>query len=270
MLFNSKAPVIKLPSSASEDIHLELIGLLNSSTACFWIKQVCHNKGSQGINEGAKAEAWERFIEANSTRIEQFPIASGAPLSLARELDAMARRLMTKLPAAICVADVPSREILDAARAQAEALRGSMISLQEEIDWQCYRIYGLIDDALEHPNPPGISLGERAFEIAMARQIESGDLETTWFSRHGSKPVVELPPHWPESYRGMVEKRIAVIERNSSIGLIERPENKRRWASESWDEMERNALRLWLLDRLEDRRLWPSDDPRLRSTNEEP
>jgi hypothetical protein len=45
-VFNRTAPVIKLPAGASEEEHLGLLGLLNSSTACFWFKQVCHNKGS--------------------------------------------------------------------------------------------------------------------------------------------------------------------------------------------------------------------------------
>ncbi|GDY33305.1 hypothetical protein GTS_49380 [Gandjariella thermophila] len=44
-VFNRSAPVIKLPEGASEDDHLRLLGVLNSSAACFWLKQVCHDKG---------------------------------------------------------------------------------------------------------------------------------------------------------------------------------------------------------------------------------
>ncbi len=201
MLFNSKAPVIKLPLDASEDNHLDLLGLLNSSTACFWIKQVCHNKGSQGINEGAKAEAWERFIEANSTRIEQFPIALDAPLSLVREIDALAERFAAHLPAAICAAGTPSRESLDVGRVQAEMLRASMISLQEELDWYCYRLYGLIEDAHEHPDPPPLRLGERAFEIVMARRMEP----RIW-KRRGSSAIAR---HRSLSSRRIGQKAIA-------------------------------------------------------------
>ena len=39
-MFKQSAPIIKLPADASEDDHLALLGLLNSSTACFWMKQV--------------------------------------------------------------------------------------------------------------------------------------------------------------------------------------------------------------------------------------
>ena len=38
-VFNRTAPVIKLPADATEEDHLGLLGLLNSSTACFWLKQ---------------------------------------------------------------------------------------------------------------------------------------------------------------------------------------------------------------------------------------
>ena len=51
-VFNRSAPVIKLPESATEDDHLALLGVLNSSTACFWLKQVSQNKGNGGIGGG--------------------------------------------------------------------------------------------------------------------------------------------------------------------------------------------------------------------------
>jgi hypothetical protein len=101
---------------------------------------------------------------------------------------------------------------------------------------------------------PEIGLGERAFEILMARQMAKGELETTWFERHRSKPITEIPAHWPEDYRNLVEQRIALIESDRSIGLIERPEYKRRWNQEPWEEQEKRALQGWLLDRLEEGR----------------
>jgi hypothetical protein len=54
--------------------------------------------------------------------------------------------------------------------------------------------------------------GERAFEIVLARQIASREAETTWFERHGSTPISELPAHWPDDYKALVQKRIALIE----------------------------------------------------------
>src|SRR5260221_163236 len=45
-VFNRSAPVIKLPERASEDDHLALLGVLNSSVACFWLKQQSQDKPS--------------------------------------------------------------------------------------------------------------------------------------------------------------------------------------------------------------------------------
>ena len=42
-VFKQTAPVIKLPADATEADHLTLLGLLNSSVACFWMKQVLYN-----------------------------------------------------------------------------------------------------------------------------------------------------------------------------------------------------------------------------------
>jgi len=104
---------------------------------------------------------------------------------------------------------------------------------------------------------PEINLGERAFEILMARRMAAGELETTWFERHRSKPITEIPAHWPEDYRRLVERRIALIEQDRNVGLIERPEYKRRWNQEPWESQEQRALRGWLLDRLETPAYWP-------------
>jgi very-short-patch-repair endonuclease len=116
-----------------------------------------------------------------------------------------------------------------------------------------------------HPNPspggrgalPEIDLGERAFEIVMARQMAAGELETAWFERHRSTPITEIPAHWPEDYRRLVERRIALIEQDRNVGLIERPEYKRRWNQEPWEAQEQRALRGWLLDRVETPTYWP-------------
>ena len=53
-----------------------------------------------------------------------------------------------------------------------------------------------------------------------------------------------------------MQRRIELIESDRFIRLLERPEYKRRWATEPWDKQVERALRGWLLDRLEDRRFW--------------
>ena len=56
-VFKQSAPVIKLPADATEDDHLALLGLLNSSTACFWMKQVFTTRAASGIGGGVDDEA---------------------------------------------------------------------------------------------------------------------------------------------------------------------------------------------------------------------
>lgn len=272
-IFNRTAPVIKLPADATIEDHLGLIGLLNSSTACFWLKQVCHNKGSTVDQHGARQRtaAFEDFYAHNGTKIGQFPLESDRPIALAQHLDSLASDRARRLPSALLVTHVPSRADLDAARRHARHLRAQMIAWQEELDWQVYQIYGVLDEALVYgEEPPEVHLGERAFEIVLARQCAAGTT-TTWFERHSAQPITELPGHWPENYRTLVERRIAAIEHSRDLALIERPECKRRWAGADWESQEKAALENWLLSRLEAADLWSRDAhpaPRLRSVRE--
>lgn len=256
-VFNRTAPVIKLPAGASEDEHLGLLGLLNSSTGCFWIQQVSHNKGGPG-GGSTKDEKWHDFYEHEATKLVRFPLPESRPLELTRQLDTLARERESHLPAALAAQLPLSRAELDAHHAQADALFARLIALQDDLDWWSYRAYGLLDDALTFTGePPGIALGQRAFEIVLARRIAAGEVETKWFERHGSTPITEVPGHWPADYRALVERRIALIESHPWIGLLERPEYKRRWNQPGWDDLEKVALRGWLLGRLETPACWP-------------
>src|SRR5262249_23918752 len=51
-VFNRSAPVIKLPAGATEEEHLALLGVLNSSTACFWLKQNSQAKAGTSNTSG--------------------------------------------------------------------------------------------------------------------------------------------------------------------------------------------------------------------------
>ncbi|RJF84723.1 BREX-2 system adenine-specific DNA-methyltransferase PglX [Azospirillum cavernae] len=273
-VFKQTAPVIKLPATATENDHFALLGLLNSSTACFWLKQVCHNKGSTVDQMGARqrSDPFEDFYQYNGTKLQSFPLAEPYPTDLATALDGLARDLTDTLPKAVLARGVPTRADLDAAKAHALSIRRRMIAMQEELDFRCYRLYGLLDEEAEHPAPPEVDLGERAFEIVMARKMADGELETTWFARHGSTPVTDIPARWPADYRALVERRIALIAENRWIELVERPEYKRRWQWDDqgfdagWTKREQAALKEWLLDRLEDPRHWPGD-PALTSVS---
>lgn len=272
-VFNRSAPIIKLPGDTTEDDHLALLGLLNSSTACFWMKQVFHNKGSTVDDRGARQTtvAFENFYEFTGTGLQKFPVTETKPFHLATELDRLARERQTHLPAQLSAQFPLSRAALDDHRVRAAARLGRMIARQEELDWRCYTLYGIIDLDLcyrgadgELLTLPEIEPGQRAFEIVMARRIAAGELHTTWFERHGSTPITELPEYWPDDYRRLVERRLALIDSDKFIGLLEQPEYKRRWNLEPWGAQEQRALRGWLLDRLEGEPYWP--EPHLQST----
>ncbi|REJ80604.1 MAG: BREX-2 system adenine-specific DNA-methyltransferase PglX [Acidobacteria bacterium] len=310
-VFKQSAPVIKLSEEASEDDHLALLGVLNSSTACFWCRQNMHNKGNSVDNKGARQTAapFEDFYEFAGTRLKPFPLPNDFPSLRARQLDALATALQHHSPEHLAEHAGPSgaeltAEALHQHRKTSERLRGSMVFLQEELDWWCYAAYGLLpaeaviaellhvpaalrdapqdDRQLTHLDGSWfdlpeiaqsesagtleavpLALGQRAFEIALARQVERGEARTAWFERHRSKPITELPAAWPEGYRVVVERRLALIEEGGDrfVQLLERPEHKRRWASEPWKKRQKGALRSWLLERLEDRDLWPAPDP---------
>lgn len=258
-VFIRTAPVLVLPEDATEEEHVRLLGLLNSSTAGFWLKMVSHDKGSQGVNEGYKSQAWERFYEFTGTKLQEFPLPSEYPTGLATALDALAQQLSATTPVALSAESVPTAPALRGAQASYDSTRARMIALQEELDWQVYPLYGLHSEDLRLPDVsdvPELALGQRAFEILLARQVEAGEASGEWFTRHGSTPITEIPAHWPADYQALVQRRIEVIESNRAIGMVERPEYKRRWATEGWDAMRQKALKSWLLNRVEDRSHW--------------
>ncbi len=262
-VFNRTAPVIKLAAEATVDDHLRLVGVLNSAVGCFWLKQVCQSKGASTDSQGARvsgSDTWDNSFEHDGTKLQQFPIPTGEPpLALARSLDALATELSANLQAAIAASGTPTRVRLDAARAEVERIRAEMVAAQEELDWWCLHQYGLSEDRLCVPDgetAPPLALGERAFEIILARNVEAGEVDTAWFTRHRSTPITGIPAHWPDWYRDLVQRRIDLIETDVDVALVERPEHKRRWQSELWEKGEAAALRDWLLDRLEDRALW--------------
>lgn len=271
-VFNRTAPVIKLDASADEAVYLGLIGLLNSSAGCFWLKQECFTKDGRG-------ELWEQRKEFNSSNIAAFPLCHDHPIDLAARLDELSRQIASYLPTHLLTTELiqplPNLGSLDTAKTKAEQLRCLMIATQEELDWRCYRLYDLLPaghyaTVSEHANPPEVALGERAFEIVLARRMADGTEQTTWFTRHGSTPITEIPSHWPEDYRRVVQRRIDLIASDRNIALIERPEYKRRWNSLQWETLEQAALRDWLLARLESPPYWTTSadqPPQLTSTS---
>jgi hypothetical protein len=266
--YNRHAPIVRLRKSALEDDYFDLLGVLNSSTACFWLQQVCYNRGEGGgarVDAGYSAmgsEGWKNNFEFDAGKLLELPLPKDLPGQSARRLAELGLRLRASEPTAVCAEEVPTRGRLDAAKTAHERTLGRMIALQEELDWDAYRRYGLLDrpesaELIAKPDSiPDLRLGERAFEIVLARRVARNEIETQWFQRHRSVPITDIPERWPGSYKTVVAKRIEAIEGRPDLALIERPECKRRWQSEPWEANEQAALTSWLLDRCEDRALW--------------
>ncbi|SFF91252.1 BREX-2 system adenine-specific DNA-methyltransferase PglX [Curtobacterium sp. YR515] len=271
-VFKQSAPVIKLPEGATEGQHLELLGLLNSSTACFWLKQVSHDKGNGGIGGGIADQEWERFFEFTGTKLQELPLPARLPLESGAALDASARQIFDVTPASVIEArDSALSTSLEIACASWDALREHMVFLQEELDWEVYHSYGLIDEELTYRGElDRLRLGQRTFEIVLARKVAASEEQTAWFERHSSTPITDFPAEWPDDYRAIVERRLEATESNPSIRLLERPEFKRRWATRSWDDQLADALRDAMLDHMESPALWTDVNgrPVTRSVNE--
>ena len=93
-VFKRSAPVIKLPEGASEDDHLRLLGVLNSSTACFWLKQNSHDKGSSGVDRGrARRRCVGELLRVHRHDVAGLPAADGPAAGAGRTLDSLAQEL---------------------------------------------------------------------------------------------------------------------------------------------------------------------------------
>ncbi len=261
-VFNRSAPVIKLPEGATEAEHLNLLGVLNSSVACFWLKQNSHNKGRPGAESAGADEPWEHRFEFTGTTLAEFPLTDENFVPLARELDHLAEAR------ASLIASIPQKLNSDGAKIdlaglaqRSGELRGKMIFLQEELDWEAYAAYGLLPDDHDvlSARDEAIQLKSewRPFAIHLARSQDAG-VTTSWFQHwnHKNTPTPEIPSDLPEDYRALVQRRLDLIESDRMINLLERPEYKRRWAEDPWETRVDRVLRTWLLNRLEDRSFW--------------
>ena len=183
-VFNRSAPVIKLPADATEDDHFDLLGVLNSSTACFWLKQVSQNKGNGGIGGGIGDEAWEPRYEFTSTKLEEFPLPMTSLREIASQLDEQARLQVEASPRHVLASKVTDvRRALEDARRRWEAARRELVFLQEELDWCTYVAYGLADESLapQVPHAVPIDANERVMDVGLALAVVEGTEKTAWF-----------------------------------------------------------------------------------------
>jgi len=254
-VFNRSAPVIKFSSDTREDDILILLGLLNSSTACFWMKQVFMPKatavGDISIEKG-KPEA-NRYDFA-ATGLQTFPLPfdhqsadAVLMLRLVSELDRAAAELQEARPEAIlakwrCETSDHLSDQLAKGRSIHASIYNRMIALQEELDWEVYRIYGLspegADPLILQDCDQGISADQRPF-------CWSGDT---------------APTSVPERWRTRYEFRRKIALSKPELAIIEDCVFKRPWwgrqgvygrLTRDYEGWTVDALCGWLQDRLE-------------------
>ena len=271
-VFSRHSPVVKLKSQNLDD-HLDLLGLLGSSVAAFWIRRTFRSKGAQGVGEGIKTEPWEQFVEPDSSKLGRFPVVSkhrAMRVHFARALDEYAAERAKCRPAAVLrTLSGGGDDVLDAlrgAKRRYEEITWRMVALQEELDWIVYASYGLAEvwDELEVDQVEPLRPGHRAFEIMLARSEANAPVEerSAWWTRHGHDRVVDVPDTYSERQQVRLRARLRHIENDARIALLEAPTYKRRWESLDWDKETKSAAKSWLLDSLE--RIFASSNCELR------
>jgi hypothetical protein len=234
-VFSRSAPIIKLPERATDDDHLALLAYLNSSTACFFARQILHSKGGQGINEGLKAEEWEQFLEFSGTQLASLPLPqdwqSLAPLG--RTLERLAIERAAQLPSETRFQGPDATAYEREMKLENELLE-RMVAAQEQLDFAVYRLFGFGTDGVDLT--ARLAPGSRFFEAQMSRD----GVRTVWFRRHDyTAPDTSTPA-------------LADLDLPADLLIIEKPVHKRRWLRTDWKTRIAGATRAHYLGRIEE------------------
>lgn len=141
-VFKQSAPIIKLPEGATEDEHYALLAYLNSSTACFWMKQEFYPKGS-AVRDAMTPE--NNRYEFAGTGLQRIPLPTswrdGRLAQLGREAETLSASKARLDPNALLrdesawSDDSSLATALAGAKVEERRLLSRLVFLQEEIDW---------------------------------------------------------------------------------------------------------------------------------------
>lgn len=265
-VLNRHAPLVKLSADHSDADHQTLLGYLNSSTVAFWCRLVMFPKGGDQVGDGARLSAtqWNRHLEYAGNLLQQLPVPkleelSGKVLELVvaaeETVQQMAAQASDKVVAAI-LATAPTLAALREARTDSVAertrLRGILVSLQEEMDWRVYGLFGLptveassVDD-VRVPVVPN----HRPFEVRLARDVATDVSASEWFRIHRR----DLPKDVGGPLADLYRQRLRLLddpEHGRQLRLLETPETKRRWSPPDDEKAFKDAVEAWLLERIE-------------------
>lgn len=180
LVSNQTAPIIVFPIGLSAK-HVEaVLGLLNSSTGCFWLKQMCFPKGGDQVGTaGARVPKtlWDQMFSHNTSRVKLFPIIDDGPTDLASILLEMVdKRSQLSSAGALKTAISEGGKLANQRENEAKLIR-AMLGLQEELDWRCYKLYGVLkEDLCYRDGGPDATWPARHFVPAGDRSQDRGEV----------------------------------------------------------------------------------------------
>lgn len=265
-LFKHSAPIVKLQRQHNESDHQSLLGYLNSSTVAFWCRLVMFPKGGDQVGEGARLSKtpWQDRLEYAGNLLQQLPVPKlddlrdkllDLVIAAEETVQGMSAQAADKV-VATTLAATPTLAALREARTRSLAerarLHAILVSLQEEMDWRVYGLFGL--PTIEAPSVDAVRVpvepNHRPFEVRLARDVATDISASEWFRVHKRAAPKDVGGPLADLYR----QRLRILddpEHGKQLRLLETPETKRRWSPPDDAKAFTDAVRAWLLDRIE-------------------
>ncbi|KYF55884.1 hypothetical protein BE04_43100 [Sorangium cellulosum] len=265
-VLNQHAPIVTLKSNFSEADHQGLLGYLNSSTVAFWCRLVLFPKGGDQVGEGARLSKtpWQDRLEYAGNLLQQLPVPKlddlrTKLLDLVVAAEESVQQIAEQAPEKVVAATLAAtpklaalREARTKALAERARLRGTLVSLQEEMDWRVYSLFGL--PTIEAPSVDAVRVpvepNHRPFEVRLAREVATDISASEWFRVHKRVAPKDVGGPLADLYR----QRLRLLddpEHGKQLRLLETPETKRRWSPPDDTKAFSDAVRTWLLERIE-------------------
>lgn len=265
-VFDESAPLIMLAADAPTANHQALLGYLNSSTVGFWCRLVMFPKGGDQVGEGARLSKtpWQDRLEYAGNLLQQLPVPKledlqtklldlvvAAEETVAKMAEHAADKVVAttldKTPTLAALRDARDRSLAERAR-----LRGILVSLQEEMDWRVYGLFGL--PTVEAPSVDAVRVpvdpNHRPFEVRLAREVATDISASEWFRVHKREAPKDVGGPLADLYRQRL-RLLDHAEHGKQLRLLETPETKRRWSPPDDVKTFSDAVRTWLLERIE-------------------
>ncbi len=259
-IYKQSAPVIGLREDRKH-LSIPVIAFLNSSLACFWMKQVSHQKQLTG-GDGVRVEFISKVpYEFTGTQIMPMPLPNLLDKKVINRLSKLGEKAddisltleeneIESLLAEALKTDCDILEYVEKETKIKNALRNKLVLIQEEMDWTTYWAFGFCDEGLladiDFWMDVDLAAGQRPFEILAQLNQDGFDVPE------------DVPSHWPEKMQLKWRQRMEAIKAIREIQAIEDPHYKRRWIGRQGlfnktaraDEL-KVACKQWMLDRLE-------------------